>query len=351
MHPELRALIEAARHGGELERLVLADWLEEFGDEHDRARARLIRLQVEAKRLWKKDRRREAIAAEVDALEEAHADAWFGWARADDWCRLFWHDEKNPCFRFYHTDGLVTGFLTSLDDVERPLSILMARPEGVWITGLVLKTRRGISKAGVAALAAFPHLSNLTSLHLKDTEIGADGAAALATSWDLRHLTDLNLDHNQIGDAGAAALAASLTLSNLTSLHLSSNQIGADGAAALAASRYLKNLTALDLSYNEIGDAGASALAASPYLSNLTDLNLHYNQIRDAGAAALAASLTLRNLTFFDLQCNLIEDAGAVALAASPHLSRLIYLQLSENHIGIVAAKQLRRRFGDKVKL
>src|SRR5262245_49577214 len=45
--PELSALLRAAREnpGDVTGRLVLADWLEEYGDEADGARAELVRLQ------------------------------------------------------------------------------------------------------------------------------------------------------------------------------------------------------------------------------------------------------------------------------------------------------------------
>src|SRR5262249_32580187 len=64
--------------------------------------------------------------------------------------------------------------------------------------------------------------------------------------------THLDLSDNLVGDAGAEALAASPHLGDLTRLELSANRIGAAGAAALAASSLLHNLGGLDLAFNRI---------------------------------------------------------------------------------------------------
>src|SRR5262245_2730515 len=59
-------------------RLILADWLEEHGDRHGRARAELIRVQCELAR-WVPDlTRREALLARERDLIAAHLDDWLG---------------------------------------------------------------------------------------------------------------------------------------------------------------------------------------------------------------------------------------------------------------------------------
>jgi hypothetical protein len=64
--------------------------------------------------------------------------------------------------------------------------------------------------------------TTLTSLNLRDNQIGAAGATALATALQTNTtLTALNLWSNEIGAAGATALATALqTNKTLTSLHL-----------------------------------------------------------------------------------------------------------------------------------
>jgi Ran GTPase-activating protein (RanGAP) involved in mRNA processing and transport len=63
----------------------------------------------------------------------------------------------------------------------------------------------------------------------------------------MARLTSLDLRENDIGDAGAASLAPSLALmARLTSLDLSCNCIGAAGAASLAAV-----LTSMTMDFDE----------------------------------------------------------------------------------------------------
>src|SRR5262245_20846052 len=80
--PELVALLEAAKDQPEelAPRLVLADWLEEFGDEHDRARAEFVRLHC----AWSRPPRHitQDLLHRLDALMDTHQDAW-GLPKAD----------------------------------------------------------------------------------------------------------------------------------------------------------------------------------------------------------------------------------------------------------------------------
>src|SRR4051794_36788746 len=102
---------------------------------------------------------------------------------------------------------------------------------------------RELTLLGPRAWASRPdRVSEAHTFHLRET-IGARISKLAA----LTGLTSLDLRDNQIGDDGARALAA---LTGLTSLDLSNNQIGADGARALAA---LTGLTSLDLSTNQVG--------------------------------------------------------------------------------------------------
>jgi uncharacterized protein (TIGR02996 family) len=72
-----RALLQAIRETPEEDgpRLVYADWLEEHGDEHDRARAEFIRVQCELARGAPRDRQRELLVRER-ALQQGHQAAW-----------------------------------------------------------------------------------------------------------------------------------------------------------------------------------------------------------------------------------------------------------------------------------
>src|SRR5687767_753912 len=59
-------------------RLILADWLEDHGGPLDRARAELIRCQVEHARLPAHDPRRFPLGGRARQLERQHLRDWLG---------------------------------------------------------------------------------------------------------------------------------------------------------------------------------------------------------------------------------------------------------------------------------
>jgi hypothetical protein len=160
-------------------------------------------------------------------------------------------------------------------------------------------------------------------------------------------LTHLDLYASFIGEAGIAALVASPHLTNLTSLNvaLAGPPLGVAAVRTLAAWPRLARLTSLDLTLDA---EGAAALASSPHVTGLTRLHL-CGWAEDAGAAALASSPFLTNLAHLGLRRNGIGDAGALALAGSPSLVNLRSLRLEENRIGEQGMKALRDRFGERV--
>jgi uncharacterized protein (TIGR02996 family) len=58
-------------------RLVYADWLEEFGDEVDLARAQYIRLALQKAKLPRTHEDRSALQSQMSAMLKAHRDRWF----------------------------------------------------------------------------------------------------------------------------------------------------------------------------------------------------------------------------------------------------------------------------------
>ncbi len=129
---------------------------------------------------------------------------------------------------------------------------------------------------GALAIANSPHLANLTSLDLRQNEIGPEGVRAIVRFPYpyFTKLTSLDLSDNGIGDEGAREIADSPFLANLTSLYLWQSGMSAEGAQALAESPYLAKLISLGLSLEEIGPEGAQAIRESPHLNKLTDLHL-----------------------------------------------------------------------------
>src|SRR5437868_5197700 len=59
-------------------RLVLADWLEDHGDEVDRARAEHIRLQIQVAPLRLNDPARVEPERRIKELEDRHQAEWLG---------------------------------------------------------------------------------------------------------------------------------------------------------------------------------------------------------------------------------------------------------------------------------
>jgi internalin A len=278
---------------------------------------------------------------DLDAvLQQAKAERWTDlallgpvpWAKpeARQLIRDGWRAErvfllKAPLDQVPPALAALTG-LTSLDlrnnEIGEAGAASIAKLTG--LTSLNLGGNR-IGEAGAASIA---RLTGLTSLNLWDNRIGEAGAASIAK---LTGLTSLDLGANQIGDAGAASIAR---LTGLTSLNLWGNPIGDAGAASIAS---LTGLTSLNLGFNRIGEAGAASIAS---LTGLTSLDLGDNQIGEAGAASIAK---LTGLTSLDLGRNRIGEAGAASIAS---LTGLTSLALGDNQIGDAGAASIARLTG-----
>src|SRR5436309_250794 len=59
-------------------RLILADWLEDFGDAPDQARAELIRCQITHERLPAADPEKTAAGRRARFLQQKHGPQWLG---------------------------------------------------------------------------------------------------------------------------------------------------------------------------------------------------------------------------------------------------------------------------------
>ncbi|KAF9951162.1 hypothetical protein BGZ72_007241, partial [Mortierella alpina] len=141
--------------------------------------------------------------------------------------------------------------------------------------------------------------SALTTLTLKNSEIGDTGAWALAGALKTNTtLTTLDLWSTFIGENGARALSEALkTNTTLTTLYLWDTSIGENGALALAESlKTNTTLATLDLGNDLIGYIGAQALAQALEINtSLTTLNLWDPSIGASGAQVLAEVLKTSN--------------------------------------------------------
>ncbi|HEY1187548.1 MAG TPA: TIGR02996 domain-containing protein [Gemmata sp.] len=92
-----------------------------------------------------------------------------------------------------------------------------------------------IPLAQVRALVNSPHLTKLTHLQLRLSDMGDDGVREIIASGILKRLTWLDLRHGCVTDEGAKLFAACPDAKNLERLDLSRNAVSAAGLAILRA--------------------------------------------------------------------------------------------------------------------
>jgi uncharacterized protein (TIGR02996 family) len=104
------------------------------------------------------------------------------------------------------------------------------------------------------------------------------------------HAYDLDVDAPYITAQGMRALSRSPHLTHLTHLQLRLTDIGDPGCEEFVRSGILKRLKVLDLRHGCITDEGARILAASPDQRHLERLDLSRNQLTDEGIQVLKAT-------------------------------------------------------------
>jgi uncharacterized protein (TIGR02996 family) len=384
-------------------RLVLADWLEEHGDEHAAARAEFIRVQIELAKLSKHDPRYEELARREEFLLSTHEAHWLGPLQGvvtkAVWQRGFpqrmklgvraFMDNADELFR---QAPILHLQLLRINQTKMTMEELAACPHFARLRGFSLpgssvgdeKLRAlfreadlgnvdtldlsgtGVGEGSLKEIAA-GRLPRLRSLNLSGnmlefvvqklfrddvpfslTELDLGGAAL--NSQDLESLfrwtglaavETLVLWNNRLGTSGARHLAASPHLGRLRSLHLNYCEIGMRGMTAIAEAETLAGLRDLYLAYNNILPAGLEALLNASFAGNLRDLRLSNNTLADAGAAHLAAWPGLARVRTLELGGNDVGRAGVEALCSSPHLRDLTTLELDNNPVGDAGAKAL----------
>jgi uncharacterized protein (TIGR02996 family) len=303
-------------------RLILADWLDDFGDEADRARGELIRLQCgEAQ----PGRQRGARHREQHLLR-AHAADWLGplAALAEQW----------RCER-----GLLHVTLQGARCHSRTLLELAPTETYAWVEGLTFLQLAG---GEVNALVQQPILRGVTSLTVAESRLGDAGVALLAGSPHLGDLRVLNLAHCSVRDGGPAALAASAALAGLGALDLTRNHVGAAGLVGLTRCDAFPRLRRLRLGHNNIPDEALRVLAGSRLLAGLEHLDLQGNrECGGAGLTALVDSPQAAGLRVLGLQHTLLHLATVQALAGTAHLDQLATLHLDDTHMGNDCLKAL----------
>ena len=245
-------------------RLVYADWLEEHcSSASDQARARFIRLEIEAENIDTDDPCRPALCAEAAKLFNRHGATWN--SELPTWDE--WYDSQlvyqrgfparlRTTFRKLHYSG---GRLFQVAPIQS-LAVTSRDGRPVWYPVLIEPvagespdlaqireleigplTRLGGSSEGVRLtfqiITRYPSLANLRRLSFAGCALDDDSVRLLER-----------------------ALREAVFRDTLEELDLSDNVIRADGATILSTVSSLKGLRALDLRNNPLSPLGARML-------------------------------------------------------------------------------------------
>jgi len=205
-----------------------------------------------------------------------------------------------------------------------------------------------IGAEGVKFAQALSQMTQLTHLDLGGIKLDAAGAKAVVSVLDqMMHCKELGLSNDALGKAGVEALAAAITpMMQLTKFDLGGHDLGAAGARLAHALSKLTKLTSLTLWGSGLNaeDTMTALMAAIAQMPGLTHLDLSYNGFGVAGAGILAPTLArITGLTHLELIDNVLGANGAMA-ALAPALAQLInltHLNLEENDLGSVGGMAL----------
>jgi uncharacterized protein (TIGR02996 family) len=322
--PEVRAFLEDVREHPEDDtpRLILADWLDDYGDAADRARAELIRVQCT---LARPGRSPALLQQRERELLDEYGEDWLGplAKMVEQWC--FDRGMLRLVMQGHHC------FSPALAELARSETY-------AWVESLTLGQLTG---AAVHRLIQLPILAGVRSLTVDDSRLGNNGLALLASSAHLGQLRELHLGNSNIRDDGLRALADSDRLPRLETLDLPRNHLGAS-VAVLGASSHFPALTRLGLDFNDLHNEHLMALVDSPLLARLEELRLSGNRdLGETGLAALASSPQAGCLRRLDLSKMDLPFEGVRALALSSRLTRLVHLHLGHTNLDSRAVKEI----------
>jgi uncharacterized protein (TIGR02996 family) len=295
-------------------RLVYADWLEEHGEAE---RAEFLRVQIGLANAVGDGACDPALLDRQNELLESHQNRWleplrpiltkprplakrrWGLLAGRRLALLPWYAEQGVVFRRGFVEHLhlpAADFLALADALFRAAPVLVSLAVSIE------------SPADAASLFASPHLHRLRGLSLYDEVLGEDAVRRLVACCHLGRLRTLWLCSPLLDAACVRRLAGAALLGRLQEL-------------GFLTQRYLGQS---EWTRGTLGDDAVSVLAGSP---------------------------RCRNLALLDLGGNRISDTGAIALAASPHLGGLRQLVLRGNDISVWGLEQLRKRFGNRVRI
>jgi uncharacterized protein (TIGR02996 family) len=309
--PEVRAFLDDIREhpDDDTPRLILADWLDDHGDEADRARGEFIRLQCLLNRRGVVPRE---ARLQLRQLHHQFASRWLGpLAQLVDG----WRFER----------GLLHLAIQGQRCFTRELHELIHTETFAWVEGLTL---RQVTGGFINVAEQLPLLNHIQALTIEESRPG-DTALCRLFSLPLENLRELNLAGCQASGEAIRHLATGRTLPRLRLLDLTRNYAASTGITALAQSTCLPHLRELRLGYNLIPDEALTQVADSPLLAQLEWLDLRGNQgCGGAGLSALVQSPGAENLRRLTLTHLPLQADTIGALVRSPALSQLRQLHL-----------------------
>jgi uncharacterized protein (TIGR02996 family) len=371
-------------------RLVYADWLEEYGNEMDQARAEFIRLQIARQSQPAFHPQTRAALVREQQLLHRYADQWVGdlalYAPRWRFHRGFVEEVSLSCEQFLvhgselfqrapirrlqlrHTSQLprlladarnarvFADHLVKIDTLdlnrdylgEQAGSRLLNLPKLPRLRGLHL-ANHSLTWAGLRLLADSPVLSTLERLEINVNSSSHDCLTTLLMSANLRQLTHLSLAGTPGTNALIPWLLVAPVFSQLRSLSLGHGTLDAAGLRSMVHSPMVRNLEALELCFNSISAEGVRQLCESEQMEQLKWINLSRSWLEDDGAEILAQSDLLGQLHGIDLSLNRISDRGGRALADRTAEVQLLALDLIYNPLNPTTREMLQSRYGANV--
>lgn len=285
LRPELIALLDAVKDhpDDDTPRLVLADWLDEQGNELDAERAAFIRTEVAA-----------ALEKERGARPPVRSPAFSDeYGKPDDRLRRWLGPAADLAQRSGFERGLPSICVHGLRLLRTDVPDLLACEGFAFVQSVVLFEAGGSRIEAMAARPEFRFVPGINAAPMYP--FGVHFAEKFFRSPNLTGLRHIVFRGINPGAAGTQVLVDNPALSRLRKLSLHHNKLVDKAVAALAGSKHLANLTYLNLSDNNIGDKGAEVLAASKTLVNLLELDLTLNaRLTDVGKAVLRAKFGAR---------------------------------------------------------
>jgi uncharacterized protein (TIGR02996 family) len=331
-------------------RLAFADWLEEHGDEHDRARAEFIRSQVRSAALPDGDRERARMEKAATRLFQARARRWLG--------RLFDFAGDGGLPLFFHRGLLGYWHTTTSEFLKKAYQQAVCE----WFPRLGVETLRlhGATKR-VPLLAASPALEWVVAFDWSDSRLDDAGCAALAASPHTFRLSRLEIHRPTCTDAGLEALADSKGFANLRALALTdglwAGRFTHKGLLRILNSKRLPKLDELDLSKGQEILIGRDRVGWDRFFANRGLSRLHVLRVGwGVDLESVIACQRLTNLEELHISEENMLDHEALVLAENPALPRVRKVVLADMNpnaprLGLQAEKALRDRFGTGLHL